>query len=459
MSALEDLLGAGDAAKQLFVWGVLNQVVSALLAPYFTALQNKVLTNHPVVPLSPADAAHAVVRSYLDQGQGEAAAAASGVSAPDFAVLRDLAGNAPAPEQLVEALRRGLINRDGTGAGSTSFVQGIAETNLLDKWTGVIEGLAQIWPTPADIIDAMVKGQVTAEQGRADYVRVGGDPRWFDLLVNTNGNPPAPGELLGLAQRGIIPWSGTGPDATTFEQGFHEGRSKNKWEPVYRQLAAYWPTASEVTEWLRYGIVTDEQAAAQLAARGVGADDAARFIAYAHVNAIDDYRGLTEQAVLTMVAAGYTSDEQARVMLKALHKGDAAIDQLLRYADLQRSITVLANAVNRIGNLYQGRKITAATARQALVSLHLPAANIGPIIADWDAVASVNVRVLTAAEIADAWQYKVLTQAEATQELVNLGWTPFDAWVLLSNKHKAPLPDKPAQGPGMPLGAVAAGTT
>lgn len=459
MSALEDLLGAGDAAKQLFVWAVLSNVVGTLLSPYFQALSNKVQSDHPVVPLSPADAAHAVVRSYLAQADGEAAAASSGIDAATFAVLRDLAGNAPAPEQLVEALRRGLIARDGSGADSTSFTQGIAETNLLDKWTTVVEGLAAYWPTPADIVDAMVKGQVSAQEGRADYIRVGGDPQWLDLLVNTNGNPPSPGELLTLAQRGIIPWSGTGPAATTFQQGFFEGRSKDKWEPAYRQLAVYWPTAGEIVDFLRYGVVDHAAAAAQLAARGVQPADTANFIAYADANAVDDYRGLTEQAVLAMVAAGYTSDDQAKTMLAAVHKGPAAIDQLIAYANLQRSITALGNAVTRIGNLYQGRKIDAATARQALQSLHLPAANVTPIIADWDAVASINVKTLTAAQIVDAWEYKVFAQAEATQELVNIGYTPFDAWALLSNKNKAPLPGRPAQGPGTPLGAVAPGTT
>lgn len=459
MSGLEDVLGAGDAAKQLFLWGVLNQVITVLMGPYFQALQDKVQAANPVVPISPADAAHAVVRSYMADADGAAAAAKSGVPADVFAVLKDLAGNAPSPEQLVEALRRGLIDRDGTGAASTSFVQGIAETNLLDKWTAVVEGLATQWPSPADIVDAQVKGQVTADQGLADYTKVGGDPQWYDLLVNIAGNPPSPTELLQLAMRGIIDWEGTGPDKTTFQQGFFEGRSKDKWEPVYRQLAYYWTTPSEVVEFYRYGIVDRDTAAKMLASRGVNATDAAYFLGYAEVNAIDDYRGLTEQSVLAMVAAGYTSDDQARTMLAALHKGDAAIDQLLTYANLQRSITQLGNAISRIGNLYQGRKIDEGTARQALLSLHLPADGVNDIIADWAAVANINVKTLTAAQIVDAWAYGIITQDEAMTELESIGYIPFDAWVLLSNKAKEKLPGKPASGPGTPLGAPKPGTT
>ena len=459
MSGLEDLLGAGDAAKQLFVWGVLNQVISALLAPYFTALQTKVQADHPVVPISPADAAHAVVRSYMARADGEKAAAMSGVAPDVFQVLSDLAGDAPSPQQLVEALRRGLIARNGAGAASTSFEQGIRETNLLDKWTDVVAGLAQQWPSPADALRAALQGQVSVDGGRALYEKWGGDPQWYQVMYDTEGSAPTPLEAVEMALRGIIAWTGTGPGAVSYQQAFLEGPWRNKWAPAYQAAAYYYATASEATEFLRYGVIDQAAAAALLARRGVTGPDAQAFLAYAEVNAIDDYRGLTEQAVLAMVAAGYTSDDQARVMLTALHKGPAAIDQLLRYADLQRSITALGRSVDRIGTLYQGRKIDAATARDALLRLHLPAANIDPLLADWSAVAGVNVKTLTEAQITEAWAAKIMDQDTALAELESIGYTPYDAWVLLSVKHKAPLPGQPPRGPGQLIGAPAAGTT
>lgn len=459
MSGLEDVLGAGDAAKQLFLWSVANQVIATLMSPYFQALQSKVQSGTPVVPLSPADAAHAVVRSYMDQATGQAEAAKSGLPAGLFAVMMDLAGDAPSPQQLTEALRRGLIDREGTGAASTSFEQGIKETNLLDKWQDVVAGLAQEWPTPADALRAALQGQVPADEGKALYERWGGDPQWYQVMFDTEGSAPTPLEAIEMAQRGAIPWDGQGPQVTSYEQAFLEGPWRNKWEQPYRALAAYWLTPSEITEFYRYGVIDQGTAARLLTARGVTEADAARFLAYAEVNAIDDYRGLTEQAVLAMVAAGYTSDAQARVMLQALHKGDAAIDQLLRYADLQRSITALGNAVSRIGNLYMARKITATTATAALNGLHLPADQVAPLIADWDSVAAVNVKTLTAAAIADAFDYGVMDQPEAIAELGSIGYTPYDAWVVLSVKAKQALPHKPARGPGPVLGAPQVSTT
>lgn len=459
MSGLEDVLGAGEGVKQLFLWGVLNQVIAALAAPYFQALANKVQADHPEVPLSAADAAHAVVRSYLSDGDGTAAAAKSGINPATFKIMQDLAGDAPSPEQLVEALRRGVIERDGQGAGSTSFTQGIRETNLLDKWTPVVEALAKQWPTATLATNAALKGQLSIDEAKATYAKLGGDPQWFEMVYNTEGNAPTPEEAVQMALRGIIAWDGTGADAVSYEQAFLEGPWRNKWAPAFKASVSWYPTEGEIGDLLRYGQITRGRAAELLGHRGITGGDAAAVMGYYDANAVDDYRGLTEQSVLNMVAAGYMSDAQAETMLTAVHKGPAAVKQLIAYAHLQRAITSLDRAVTRIGNLYQGRKIDRSTAHDALTGLHLPAAEIGDILADWETVASVNVKTLTEAQIADAHAAAIMTQAEAVQELVNIGYTPFDAWVLLSNKAKKPLPGKPAKGPGPPLGAVTPGTT
>lgn len=459
MASFGETFGPGSTAYQLFVWSVVNQVISTLLSPAFAELGYTVNDSAPVVVLTPADLAHAVVRSYMAEGDAAAEARKSGVDAARFAVLRDLAGVAPGPQQLAEALRRGVIPATGSGADSTSFEQGIRETDLLDKWTDTVKALAELWPSPADVIDAVVKGQIPLDEGKSTYQRVGGDPQWYDLLVNTNGNPPAPTELLELAQRQVIPWHGTGPDATTFQQGIYEGRTKDKWEPVYEELNNYFPTVAEVVELYRWGQLDVPAATKLMSQRGLSADYAAKWIAYADANAIDDYRGLSEQAILTMLSLSYITDAQARIMLTAIHKGPAAIEELIAYAHIQRTIQSANQAISRIGTLYQGRKITADSAATALASEGVEKSAIPSIIADWNAIVNVNVKLLTAAEIADAWEYKIMNDSTALQELYNIGYTPYDAWVYLSVKNKGPLPGQPAEGPGAPIGAVTPGTT
>lgn len=459
MTSFEEAFGKGSTAYQLFVWSVVNQVLNALLSPAFTELAQGVNEKAPTVAISPAESAHAVVRSYMADADGQAEAAKSGIDAARFAILRDLAGVAPGPQQLAEALRRKAIPETGSGPDSVSFEQGIRETDLLDKWTPVIKAISLLWPSPADIIDAVVKNQIPAAEGESTYAEVGGDTRWYQLLVNTNGNPPSPTELLELAQRQVIPWHGTGPDATTFQQGIYEGRSKDKWEPIYEKLDDYFPTVAEVVELYKWGQLDVPAATKLMAQRGLSPGYAAKWIAYGDANAINDYRGLTEQAILAMLSLSYISDDKARIMLAAIHKGPAAIDELISYGHVQRTIQSANQAISRVGNLYQGRKITAASATTALTTLGVDPKAIPQIISDWDAIVNVNVKILTAAEIADAWHYEIMDEGTATQELVNIGYTPYDAWVYLSIKNKAPLPNRPAQGPGAPLGTVTPGTT
>lgn len=442
--------GTGAAATS-FEQGIAEGRLNDKWAPVIKALSAAVL--------SAPDAASAVVRNFLSEADGQAEAAKSGVSADTFATLVHLSGDAPGPQQLAEALRRGAIPEAGTGAGSTSFQQGIAEGRLSDKWAPVIKDLAKLWPTPVDALDATLKGQITADEGRALYERLGGDLQFYEWLLHSQGSGPTPLEAADWARRGIIPWDGTGPDVTSYAQAVRESRYRDKWADAYRAQAAYIPTAREVITLLKDGAV-DKATAAEWMHRA-GADDAtvAAFIAEADATDLSQYRGLTTTTVLGMYYERLISVADATSILESLHVSPQAAPLMLAYADLQRAIAAQNSAVSRVGTLYAARKITEQTAKQSLLALQVPPAAVNDIIATWQLENSITVKTLTETQIVDAWHADIMTQAEAETELGNIGYTPYDAWVLLSLKAKAPLPNRPAQGPAAPQGAVIPGTT
>lgn len=411
------------------------------------------------VLLSPPDAASAVVRNFLPIAEAQAIAEASGVSAADFAVMRHLAGDAPAPGQLAEALRRHVIPEDGTGADKTSFKQGIAEGRLADKWEPMIKALAQLWPTPTAALDALLKGQVTHGEAVKLYEQFGGDPQFFDLLYNTQGEAPTPLELITMANRGFIPWDGLGVDSVSYAQGFHEGRWRNKWQPVYRKFAVYVPPESTVVTLLSRGTITTKQAARLLAKQGMDAELIEAYLDEAHTEALSEYRGATVATVLTSYHERVISAADAKIILASLHVTPGAIDLLLAYIDAQRDFAALNSAIARVRSLFAARKITVGTARQSLYRLNVPPVNVEPMLAAWEVENSISVKVLTEAQIITAWEFGNLTQDEARTELENIGYTPFDAWVLMSNKNKGQLPNRPAQGPAPPQAQVIPGTT
>ena len=554
MAGLGDLLGKGSVVEQLVVWGVLNQALTSLLAPYLSQLQQDVEQRTPNVPLappdladtvvrdylpeaaaaaeaaksgidgdrfrllvdlhrdapgpqqlaagllrglvaeagtgpdstsfeqgiregrladkwiplirgladailSPPDAASAVVRNFLSLAAAEEVAAKSGVDAATFATLRQLAGDAPGPQQLAEALRRGAIPAEGTGPDSVSFLQGIAEGRLADKWAPVIQDLAKLWPTPVDALEAALKGQITADEGRQLYQLLGGDLQFYPWLLDSQGEGPTPLQAADWARRGIIPWDGTGPAATTYAQAVRESRYRDKWADAYRASAQYLPPTTSIVTLLSHGAVTPAQGAALMKQQGASDELIAAYLKEADSEALSDYRGLTVSTVLNMFYAQLITENDATTILESLHVTPPAAKLLLTYADLQRAIAQQQRAVNRIGTLYAARKITADTAKQSLITLQVPPTTVGEIIANWNIENSVNVRILTEAQIVDAWELKIMDEGTALTELNNIGYTPYDAWVLLSIKAKAPLPGRPPGGPAAPQGTVVPGTT
>lgn len=409
--------------------------------------------------LSGSDLASAVVRNFLSLAEAEKTAAAQGIAASDLQILVHLAGDAPAPGQLAEALRRELIPESGTGADSTSFQQGIAEGRLADKWIPVIKGLAKLWPSPTDALDAQVKGQLSDADAHALYERLGGDPQFEPWLLASIGEGPTPLEAAALAARGIIPWTGTGPDSTSYEQAVRESHYRNKWTEPYKRLAEHIPPPSTIATMLAHRVIDTTTAHTLLLANDMTEDQAAAYASEAEYEAISDYRGLTQSAVVDMYYAHLLSRDQAVQVLSDLHVTEQAAGLLLDYADLRALVDSVNRSVQRIATLYTSRKISTDTARGALLKLEIPASTVDQIIQDWEIQAAADVKTLTAAQIVDAWYYTVIDQAEAVNLLGAIGYTAYDAWIQLSVKAKAPLPNRPANTAAAPAGAVIPGTT
>lgn len=470
-ATLVDLAGDGiaptDAVRALLRGLIPHAGTGAKSVSYEQAIAESRLHNKwgPVLAaladqlLSPADAADGVVRNFLTAAQGRAVAGKQGVSAADFETLVHLAGDAPAPGQLAEALRRELIDRSGTGAGSTSFQQGIAEGRLADKWSGVIEGLSKLWPSPVDALDAQVKGQLTDAQAHELYAKLGGDPQFEPWLYNAIGEGPTPLEAATLAARGIIPWAGTGPKSTSYEQAVRESHYRNKWSDAYRKLAEHIPPPSTVTTQLSHQIITRDVAMGELLANDMTEAQAAAYVAEAEYEAVSDYRGLTQSAVVDMYFAHLLDHDQAVAVLGDLHVTAQAAELLLSYADVRYVVDSVNKTVARLQTLFAARKIGVETARSALLKLQIPAATVDATLADWTLQAAVTVKTLTETQVVDAWYYQVLTDAEAIGLLGAIGYTPFDAWTVLSIKAKGPLPGKPVNTAVAPVAAVIPGTT
>ena len=427
-----------------------------------TRLHNKwgpVLRQLGHAVLSPSDAASAAIRNFLTDDEAAAAAAKSGVDEATFTTLRHLAGDAPGPQQLAEALRRGAIPAEGTGPESTSFVQGIAEGRLADKWAPTIKALAKLWPTPVDALIAVLKGQIPKAEGQALYERLGGESEFYPWLLDSQGEGPSTLEAIAMARRGIIPWTGEGPEVVSYAQAFHEGRERDKWQEPFKALSEYLPSPDSVRTMLEQGAVTQDQAIGLWQKLGL---EAATITAYLQTAAFNDTakeRGLTTGAILDMFYGQLISETDAKALLDVFHVPAVNQSLLLAYSGMRRAIAATQAAVTRVRNLFTNRKIDAATAQGALERLGIPTATIDGMLSAWKVEASISVKVLTVLQIQTAFTEGIITQDEGETELEAIGYTPYDAWVLLSTAMKAALPNKPPRVVAGPLGAVTPGET
>lgn len=452
------LFGKESAVQQLFMWSVLNQVLSALINPALTQLAQEVNEKVPELELSPADLADMVVRNFIGQADAAVRAARNGISADRFALLVDNAGNGIAPVEAATALRRGLIPETGKGASSLSFEQAIAEGDLKDKWAPIIRQLAEQWPTPIDALDALLKGQVSPSEGAALYQKFGGDPTYFKLLFDTRGSAPTPVQAADMARRGIIPWTGTGPDVVSFEQAFKEGPWRDKWLQPFERVSEYIPPPREITTLLKDNAISNSEAQKLLEQRGLTPQLAAAYIHSGHSTVTSSSKALTKAQILSLYQDGIITESEAVGQLTGLGESQADARLLLALEDYKREATALNGAVSRIKSLYIGGKISLTSAQNAVAQLGIDATQAKGMVEAWRVAASNNVKLLTESQIADAFEYQIMTQATATQQLVALGYSAYDAWVILSVKAKTPLPGEPAGAPLPPPPPPSAGT-
>lgn len=453
MAGLDGLFDGESQLSQFFIWGVMQQVAGALLGPAVTELSKLVNSATPTTPLSADQAAQLVVRKLIDDGTGRDIANDNGIGGNDFEKLVTAGGRAPDLGTVVAAYHRQYIGEAG-GAGTDVSLDGaLIDAGIRPEWFDAFKKAIIDWPSRQEVMNALLEGQITQPVAYDWYIKAGGNPDWFQIDFDANGSAPTPNELNVMTNRGIIPADGEGPTVVSFHQGFLEGPWRNKWEAPMRKLGLYIPPPRTITALVHEGAVTDAQALAWFQDTGMSAETAAVYLKSAHSTKTAAAKGLTVSNIEALYKAGLVTVPEATAQLVALGYPATSAAELLKLADFNTAHASVTTAVNRVKTLYVQHKITKANATDALTKLGQPAETVTALLQVWDVEISVNVKQLTEAQVVSAWGYLVLTDDEAIGNLQAIGYTPYDAWVLLSTKNKGPLPNPPAKGPA-PIGVL-----
>lgn len=438
MAGIGGILG-NPLLEQILLYNVLGQLIGAGLGPFATALSNTVNTAEPLVALPPADAAQAVIRNLMDHGAAADEAVKAGIDRPRFDVLVGLAGDAPDPTSLAVALRRKLIDQG-------RYMTGIRQGRLRDEWAALVQELAVVQPSPGAMLAAYLEGQIPEAEARDRYAQLGGDPAYFDILFATEGQAPSPVEALELANRGVIPWTGRGEAAVSYEQAFLEGPWRNKWLSSFRALGEYLPPPRTVTAMHREGALSDAQAIDLYRKAGLSPELARAYMSASASQRTVKTHELAQSTVEALYRDRLIPRTEAAAFLGSLRYTPQEAEYILELVDVQVSQKYLTAAVGRVHTLYVGHKIARAQALAVLGQLQLDATNAGDLVSIWDYERAANVKTLTASEVAAALKLKLVDQPTAQAELEALGYLPHDAWLYLSVHMKVALPGEPPAG-------------
>ena len=437
MSAASDLLGDATTIRQILLWQVLGQVLAPILEPITREIANVINTDSPEAPMSPADAADAVVRGELSAQDGASVAAMNGVSADTFARMVAITGEPPAVQELLFLFRRQLIDE-------ARLVHGIRQSRVKDEWIDAIRMLQTQPISPADAVAAAVENQLSHDEAARIAFEGGIDRAGFDVLVNTRGRPPGPAELLELVRRGFIPATGTGPGVLSLDQGISESDVKDKWIPAYHRLLEYMPPPRTVTALLRAGSIDQATAHQLFQDAGLTPALASAYVADASHQKLAAHKDLAKSDVLALYHVQAISAADVHTMVEALGYTAAEVDLLLQLEDLKRVLRMVNAAISRVHSQFVAHRLDRATAVTVLDELRVPAAQRDQLLADWDLERQANVKVPATGTICQAFYYGIIDQATATAELVRQGYSAFDAWLELSVHAKTALPGQPA---------------
>lgn len=395
--------------------------IQPTLEPLVIELANMAWSEHPNRPLSAQDAAEAWIRDAMGLDAAALEASYTGFNEDRFAVLRQLAGNAPGAEEALAAWNRGLI-------GEADVDEVLRKGRIRPEFYGLIKGLRWAVPSVTDMVRFAVReaydpASVAALDLDAEFPpafaedakRVG--LRGDDLhhFWRAHWQLPSYTEAVEMLHRGAITQAQF--DALLKAQDYAP-----TWRAKLQQIATRIPP---ITDMIRFAVREvydpaqrrslrldeDYPAAftAQAALHGMSAEDAGNYWA-AH------WRLPSAEQGYAMFHRGLITAKQLDDLLKALDYSPAWRQKL---ADLAYHVPGRID----LRRMYQADLINRAQAVRGYIALGYRPADAELMVQLAGVTGRTTARGLTAADLAAEYDGLLLSAAEYRDGLRELGYT------------------------------------
>jgi hypothetical protein len=371
------------------------------------------------IALSPADAALAVLRGNMPYGEAVAVAAEYGLTQSDFDIMVGNTGEPPGPEQLLEANRRGFIDK-------ARLAQGIAESRIRNDWLDVMEKLAFSPMSTADAVNAVVQNHLTTEQAAAIASQNGLEPGAFQTLVDTAGEPLSRTEMEQLFNRGLV-------TEAQVNQALDESRLKPKYNQLAFELHTRLLQPSELADMVMWGAISHADGVAEAMKLGYDNKGATGLIDSAVNKKLESDRLTVIRAIEVLYQDNAISEADAHAQMARLGFSESEVSFKLQAAELKRHTRLINTGLTAIRSKFIAHHIDKLGASNAIDAMGIPHQQRDAMLQLWTIEQSANVAQLTEAQIIKALKNQTITAEDAKQRLLNKGYRPEDVTILIED--------------------------
>lgn len=400
----------------LGVYPIVSAFVGAAVQPFVQDIANLAWSHHTSLPLSPAEAALALLRGAIPRDEALSEAAQWGVDSHRFDVLELNTGEPPGIGSLQEALRRGLIDAE-------TFAHGVRQSRVRNEWIDLLVKLRYVPVGAGEVLAGAVQGHLDEADARHRISLAGVDPVNYEWLYETHGRPPGVVELGHLVNRGEM-------DEATWEQAVRESDIKNKYIPFLAKLHRQIMPMRTVVSSVRHAVLTPAEGEHKLRELGYNAADAHTLVSEASSSKTTHVKQLSEAQVLRLYADRLISKAQATVRLQALTFSPDEITLILELADYEHHARLQAAGISKVHAQYVAHKIDATAASTSLDKIGVDSEARADLLKVWAIERGATVHVLTLAQMQGLAHREVWKFETFIAHVVQLGYSKGDARLL-----------------------------
>ena len=444
-------------AKIVSTWVTAKQAVrtiaTAVAAAASQSEMNTVMATYQDVPLSPAVLADMSIRNLsipkdgagLDPGL-VAEAAYSGISPERFAALSLDTGESygiidalrlwhqgaylvapvPNPDQTVgqPAYIPGPSLGDSYGIPENELDTVVYYSRVRNEFLPDLKKLSWSTMSPADAVNAAVKGRISPDFAKQLFEAGGGIPEQFDLIYESAGDSVGVEHAVALYDHGDI-------TATQLQDVILQSRINPRFYDVALLANKKWLSAFQIHQAVTAGEVDVATATKWMIAAGYPADQSAATVLSAAKGPIAKAKAETESIILADYQANIITEAETTTALASLGYTAEAIPFILESIVAKRVIAMRNSAILRTRTAYVDFLIDEPAAKADLVQLGLPSAAIDQFLTDWTIEQTLNIKRLSAAQVGKLLEDGVLDANNAIARWVQMGYAPEEANLLV----------------------------